>query len=298
MIARKYAEVFARSAQVSLEIAEREIVLTYALKILDEDGFLKNLAFKGGTCLRKCVYGKDTRFSMDMDFTHLGGSDPDDAILEIAEAFTKTSYGIAFKTNTEDFYVSNDKRSCGAHIRYSHEWNQGGFDLEFSFRERPSLPLVMMELKPQPYFKYLEFKPFPIPCFRFEELLAEKIRAASQRIRSRDLYDLFHAAEKPFNAPLIRALTVVKCWNVRHHFEPQRFFDKMRSGRQDWDDLARLIQRSRRIDPEKMIGTCERRYRFLREFTEDENQLVADARRHHLNRLPEKILSRLEFQRQ
>ena len=67
MIEQRYADLFTQGSQINVEIAEREIVLTYVLKILEDAGLLKTLAFKGGTCLRKCVYGKDTRFSIDLD---------------------------------------------------------------------------------------------------------------------------------------------------------------------------------------------------------------------------------------
>ncbi|MBI4677954.1 MAG: nucleotidyl transferase AbiEii/AbiGii toxin family protein [Elusimicrobia bacterium] len=66
MIEKRYADLFMQGAQVGFEVAEREIVLTYVLRILDDAGLLKSLAFKGGTCLRKCVYGKETRFSGDL----------------------------------------------------------------------------------------------------------------------------------------------------------------------------------------------------------------------------------------
>jgi predicted nucleotidyltransferase component of viral defense system len=43
------------------------------LKILSE-GVLKNLIFKGGTCMKKLFFGGSGRFSMDLDFTSAGVS--------------------------------------------------------------------------------------------------------------------------------------------------------------------------------------------------------------------------------
>lgn len=291
MIDERYADLFTLGSRVSREVAEREIVLTYVLKILDDSALLKTLAFKGGTCLRKCIYGKETRFSVDLDFTSVGAQAADDVILAMAEALGKPAYGISFEISMKDFYVVEDGRSCGANVKYRHAWSQGAFKLEVSLRESHSLPLQDMPLMPQPYFKHLEFKPFAVQSFQFEELLAEKIRASSQRLRSRDLYDLAKAAERPIKAPLIRSLAAIKCWNVGKAFEPERFLERLRSGKYDWDDLRQFVSKSERLDPERLVSACEKRYRFLLDLSEGEKRLIADAGRRRLKDLPRALLT-------
>lgn len=290
MIEQRYADLFVQGAQVGIAVAEKEIVLTYVLKVLEDAGLLKTLAFKGGTCLRKCVYGKETRFSVDLDFTSMSGQAADDVILDVVTALGKESYGLSFEVEPKDFYVSDDGMSCGAEVGYRHGWSQGTFKLDISLRETPSLPVEPLSLQPQLYFKYLEFKPFPIPCFRFEEMLGEKIRAASQRLRSRDIYDLAKAAERPINPHLIRALAVIKCWNVGKPFEPERLLGRLRADKYDWDDLRALVRRSEKIDSDRMIAACEKRYQFLLDLSANENRLIADAKRHHLRNLPRTLL--------
>lgn len=290
MIAEQYADLFTRGAQVSREVAEREIVLTYVLKILDDAALLKTLAFKGGTCLRKCIYGKETRFSVDLDFTSVGPQSADDVILATVEALGKSAYGLSFEIDMKDFYVADDGQSCGASVRYGHGWSRGTFKLEISLREAHSLPLHDLPLLSQTYFKQLEFKPFAIQCFQFEELLAEKIRASSQRIRSRDLYDLAKAAERPIKAPLIRSLAAIKCWNVGKAFEPERFLARLRSDKYEWDDLRQFVRKSERLEPERLVASCEKRYRFLLDLSEGEKRLIADSKRRQLKDLPRALL--------
>ncbi|OIO09346.1 MAG: hypothetical protein AUJ52_06625 [Elusimicrobia bacterium CG1_02_63_36] len=290
MIEKRYADLFTQGSQVGFEIAEREILLTYVLRILDDASLLKTLAFKGGTCLRKCVYGKETRFSVDLDFTNTSDQAADDVILDVVSALGKTSYGISFGVETKDFYVSDDGMSCGAKVGYRHSWAEGTFKLDISLRETPSLPVEPLALKPQPYFKYLEFKPFPIPSFRFEEMLGEKIRAASQRLRSRDVYDLAKAAERPINPRLIRALAVIKCWNVGKPFEPERLLGRLHAEKYDWDDLRALVRRSERVDPERMLAACEKRYKFLLELSDGERRMIGDSKRRKLKDLPSALL--------
>ncbi len=293
MIDQRYADLFANGSQVPLEIAEREITLTYVLKLFAEANILEKLAFKGGTALRKCIYGKETRFSLDLDFTRNdGGTDPDDLILQLVGLLKRSAYGIQFNIAIKDFYVADDRSSCGAMIHYRHDWHEAYFKLEISLRESPTFPLVSIPLKPQIYFKYLEFPAFSVSCLCFEELLAEKIRAASQRLRARDLYDLARAASKPLNMGLIRSLAVLKCWNVRDAFDPPKFFERIQSSKYDWDDLKQLIRRSEKIDPKRLIATCQKRYQFLGDLTRDEKEVIADAKRHYLKgALAKKILA-------
>lgn len=93
MIEQKFVSLYAREKKVNLLIAERSVVLTYLLRIL-EDASLSSIALKGGTCLRK-VYFKDmARFSLDLDFVSEDLAEPSEAILEVAEIIEGTHYGM------------------------------------------------------------------------------------------------------------------------------------------------------------------------------------------------------------
>ena len=114
MLQQKLVDWFARDANVSLPVAERDVVLTYVLRVLADVGLLERLIFKGGTCIRKVFLGRSGRFSEDLDFTAAGISEPDDLILAIAEAFDGRSYhGITYSVKTSDFYVREDGRRVG-----------------------------------------------------------------------------------------------------------------------------------------------------------------------------------------
>jgi predicted nucleotidyltransferase component of viral defense system len=77
----------AESGLRDIMIAEKEVVLTYMLQLLSTHGLLNQLAFKGGTCLRKMFVGSQGRFSTDLDFTSLQEHDHEDIILAMMEAF-------------------------------------------------------------------------------------------------------------------------------------------------------------------------------------------------------------------
>jgi predicted nucleotidyltransferase component of viral defense system len=71
----------AESGLRDIMIAEKEVVLTYMLQLLSAHGHLNQLAFKGGTCLRKMFVGSQGRFSTDLDFTSLQEHDHEDIAL-------------------------------------------------------------------------------------------------------------------------------------------------------------------------------------------------------------------------
>src|SRR5580692_6710157 len=61
--------------QIDADMAGQDIVLHYALALLNDAGLLGRdaqgtpgpLLFKGGTALRKCLFGSTGRFSQDID---------------------------------------------------------------------------------------------------------------------------------------------------------------------------------------------------------------------------------------
>ena len=207
MLDQKYVTFYARSRKVPLAVAERDVVLTYVLKVLSED-VLKNLAFKGGTCLKKMHFGGSGRFSMDLDFTSLSSS-IDELQTRLKQLLDKRShFGIEFRILEENVRKADDDfdQSYLAVLGYSHSWNSGEFMFEVSFREKPLLPLDELPLIDEMYFKYCEFPRFLLRCLRKEELLAEKLRAAYQRFRARDLYDLYLFADRHFDKSLVQIL--------------------------------------------------------------------------------------------
>jgi len=71
MIEKRSVQWYAADTGVDLDIAEREIALTYVLRIMADRGLLERLAFKGGTAIRKIYLGNLGRFSLDLDFTDM-----------------------------------------------------------------------------------------------------------------------------------------------------------------------------------------------------------------------------------
>ncbi|MBI1870482.1 MAG: nucleotidyl transferase AbiEii/AbiGii toxin family protein [Chlamydiae bacterium] len=292
MISRNIANLYARDNKVALDIAERDIVLTYALKFLEEKKWFDRIIFKGGTCLRKFYIGKIMRFSLDLDFTCIGKDNLDDLILEMADLFSCEYRGIRFSVGHKDFYVRDNGLSCGAMIRYSHSFHQSVFDIDLSLREPMLLSPVSRALVKVGYSRYLEFSAPTVPCLDLLELQAEKVRASYQRLRSRDIYDLAFLVEQPFDKELLRKLVVLKFWHVRGEFNPETYLVRLESGAYDWDDLRRLLRKDQKFDAKKILRKCTQGYRFLADLTSEEKKVLLDTKKHHESSLVKKLQAR------
>lgn len=230
MIADKFVDLYARNSGLRDKlVTERDVVLTYALRALLDTGVMDHLAFKGGTCLRRVVFGSSGRFSEDLDFTLHTDRRDDDVLTELVEVFNREHHGIAF--TFDEYYKTDDDTSFGGDVLYRHAWNDAGrFRLQVSLRERPTLTVSSKAMQHQAYLNYLEFEPFEVRSLEPIEMIAEKVRAAYQRAKVRDLYDLHRFSGTPFDAELLRRLAVLKLWQVRDPFDPEAFFTKLRRG--------------------------------------------------------------------
>ena len=280
MLTQPQLQRFAHESGIkNLEIVEKEVVLTYFLQLLSERGFLADVAFKGGTCIRKTWLGPNGRFSTDVDFTAMRQEkSAGDSVLELAEITAEPFHGIQFEIDVGDkgWYEADDSVSWGALPNYHHALGNGVLKLQVSNRETPTLPpdsRCQLEIS---YFKLLPFKPADLHCLRIEEILAEKIRATYQRNKPRDIWDLDNFADRPFHEPLIRKLVIIKLWQVRDSFSSDRWNAKLNNARAwDWDDLRQLV-RGGVPDPGQLLERCARRFAFLAEVNADEAALAAD----------------------
>ncbi len=270
----------AESGLRDIMIAEKEIVLTFLLQLLSERGLLDRFAFKGGTCLRKMIIGSQGRFSTDLDFTALEEHDHETIILDMMDAFAQPFHGLQFSIPDDSYYETQDALSWGVNPIYTHAWNGSGeseVKLQISRRETPTLATERRPQFEQSYFRQLPFAPAQITCLALPEIIAEKIRACYQRNKARDIYDLGMFATRPLDQPLIRRLVVLKLWQARDTFDPERLMKKFEEGRAfDWDDLSQLVRRTVAVDRETITADCVRGYHFLLDLTEEERQLAND----------------------
>jgi predicted nucleotidyltransferase component of viral defense system len=293
VLERRYVTFYARSSGVRLDIAERDVVLTYVLKVLYDSSVLQSLAFKGGTCLKKIYLSRTGRFSMDLDFTAVKTAALD-LQRRIKQVFDGGSYyDITFRIPEE---YSRLRESYGAIVEYSHDWNKGQFKLEVSFREKPILNVSFSRIKEELYFRYCEFKPFEVPCLKMEEVLAEKIRATYQRMSARDLYDLYLFADKSYDRELVKRLTVLKLWEASEPFDPDTFLLQVEQEQLSFSELRDLVRAGMLPSREDIVRAILDSYSYLKSLDDELGTIIRDSRTHRRYSLIEELKNRLSQQ--
>jgi predicted nucleotidyltransferase component of viral defense system len=274
----------ALSGARDISAIEIDVGLTYLLQLFHEKGLTEHLAFKGGTYLRKMVFGPRGRLSTDLDFTCRTDVSLDDLMMGLLEALGQPYHGLTFRFDkNKDWYLTED--GCAANPVLAHPGNLTGIKIKIqvSIRERPIRPVHAAPQVEQSYFKHLAFAPVAIPSLALEEVIAEKIRAASQRSKIRDLYDLSEIARRPLAKELIRALAVLKLWNSGGPgLDFGRFRARIESG-SDYDimDLKNLVRKDQNPDLAAMIVRVVGNFQFLGQMTQIERTLASDAARRH-----------------
>lgn len=256
LTANQLRQVAGRSGARDIGNIEIDVILTYLLQLFAEKGIMDHVGFKGGTMLRKMVFGPRGRLSTDLDFTSHSDIDAEDLMLMMLDALDRPYHGISFRFDREkDWYLTDE--GCAANPVCAHAENEKGvkIKLQVSMRERPVLPIRPMPQIALDYFNLLEFVPVAVPCLAFEEVVAEKIRAAAQRSKVRDLHDLSEIAVRVLNRDIIRSLAVLKLWNSDG---PNLDYDGFRAritdaGDYDVADLTALLRRDQRPDLDQLI---------------------------------------------
>jgi predicted nucleotidyltransferase component of viral defense system len=272
----------ARSGARDIGIIEIDVMLTHLLQLFHERGLTEHLAFKGGTFLRKMIFGPRGRLSTDLDFTCRTDISLDDLTLRLLDALGQPYRGLSFRFDrARDWYLTDD--GCAANPVLVHPDNLTGvrIKIQVSVREHPIRPVTAMPQLDQGYFPHLGFVPAAIPSLALEEVISEKIRAASQRSKIRDLYDLSEVARRPLPRDLIRALAVLKLWHsTGPGLDFEHFRSRIESGR-DYDlaDLRNLLRRDQSPDLAGMIARVLDNFQFLGQMTEIERALSVDLPR-------------------
>ena len=150
----------ARSGARDITNVEIDVILTHLLQLLNEHGLMEHLAFKGGTMLRKMVFGPRGRLSTDLDFTCRTNIHVDDLMLMLLESLGRPYHGIDFRFDKDkDWYLTAD--GCAANPVCLHADNERGIKvkLQVSTRERPILPVMPSPQVSQHYFRTVDVSP-------------------------------------------------------------------------------------------------------------------------------------------
>jgi len=177
MITRQQLELINhKTLKYPLQLAEKDYFLTLALKAIAESNIGKKLIFKGGTALHHC-YLEQYRFSEDLDFS------ADKNILnpnDVKNIFSDDPLFIIKKSFLSPATIKIEK------LQFTGPLIQpNSLKIEID-------RLQNVLLKPQTVnYNNVWGIEFNVTVMDIMEICAEKIRAASDRARYRDFYDLY-----------------------------------------------------------------------------------------------------------
>jgi len=99
---------------------------------------------------------------------------------------------------------------------------------------------------------------------------------------------------RPFDRDLVKKLIVIKCWNVRDPFNPDKFLSNIAEEQYDWNDLQRLVRKGDLPPKETVIEKVIGEYTFLKDLNKDLLKIIKDSKAHKERELVTKILGERE----
>lgn len=253
----------ARKHEVDPMIIDLDYAIGWALwGLFARPGPGHGLVFKGGTCLKKC-YIPEYRFSEDLDFTALPEFDHAQlrrGVTDSLEAASEAS-GIDFFVKPPSVRavsdgIGNETLEARCYFRAALDYGGSAPAIRFqvTLDESVCLPAEFRSIS-HAYSDGVELEDLRIPCYKLEEIMAEKIRALlGQRIYavSRDIYDLSRLLGRVADRQRLLDILPTKFWAKGLTLEPtsvNRLGERKAEYTTDWQrNLVRLVPARERPD--------------------------------------------------
>lgn len=261
-----------------LGFSELDMRLLNALNVIYSDKFLASrLYLKGGTAINKLYLQKTARLSVDLDFNSIGRKE--DVMAERNKVRDKIM--LLLREQDEDYIMKKKDTYEQTTIKVGYAPVFGPskqyMKLEISNIERfPVLGKAMKEFKVPDSEDIIKINTYVI-----EELIATKLRALYDRLKGRDIYDLYFLSSFDFDRIYVRKLVLYYFYRSKKIFDPKLFFknisDKFMSGRYV-DDVFTFIRADVPFSIDKGVERLLSSYSFLREFDDRDNDFLILAR--------------------
>jgi predicted nucleotidyltransferase component of viral defense system len=231
-----------RAHKYPLQVAEKDYFLALAVQIIAASQMGEKTVFKGGTAIHHC-YLPQQRFSEDLDFTSL------DKKLTMTEV-------VAVLESSGDFVVKKRYES-NATVKIERLVYQGILDQPGAIKvEIDRLQNVLLPAVERTYVNAYGIDA-TIKTMQMDEIVAEKVRAASSRVRYRDFYDLYLLLQEE-STDLERSLALVRQKEVRATIAPEEIRRNWEQASTQSDLDKRAIYRKTLVDDsaiEAMLAT-------------------------------------------
>jgi len=236
-LSKRELEVINRqNLKYPLAIAEKDYFLALVSKIIYDSSLRDKLVFKGGTALHHC-YLNQMRFSEDLDFTSLDRNIRLEDVKKIFEPYD-------FLEIKKD-YVSNATIKL-ERLTYSGPLGQpNSLKVEIDFIQNVILSAKELE------YKNVWKVDTKVKVMDIREIVAEKIRASSDRARYRDFYDLFQIF-KNNKIDLEEIVELIKQKEIRKPISQKSMLSNWKIAKQEKVGESQKIYYSEEVNDEEI----------------------------------------------
>lgn len=260
-------------------LAELDFRLVHILGVIAKDARLaERLYLKGGTAINKLYLRDLSRLSLDIDLNNIGSKDKvlserNEVIKLLAEAVHSQDSSYVLNVRKRRYEQTTIRASYPslADVPEQH------IKIEISHVERfPILPPVRKQLRlPGEGEVWLI-------TYRPEELIATKIRALYDRLKGRDIYDLWSVSHKlELDETVVRKLFLYYFYRGRKVFNPKLFFSRLEKAVKDntiADDAHGFIRPDVEFDIQKGASDVLKWLGFLDKLDEADSDFLLLAR--------------------
>jgi len=274
---------YAGENRVDIAVARQEVILTILLNRIFLHPHLRDaVALKGGTALRKLIFGSTGRFSEDMDFATLG-DDNDSIQTELIALLVNDEAAEMDGVRVLEFdFEQSMQGTVQAICEFRSERGEGHFELDITGGDgrRPLFTTIWQRPLHQTYFRQLGFDPAPIRRVETVEMIAEKVVSIHRRFENGNrkyIWDLWKWIQLPtaqVDVDLVRRLWPVRLWLDGQRWRGPGWFNRVEEFGFDWGRLRAMMPQGR-IDGRVIVN--ELRNRFSAWIDRDEHGLLMDA---------------------
>ncbi|MBU2565217.1 MAG: nucleotidyl transferase AbiEii/AbiGii toxin family protein [Candidatus Thermoplasmatota archaeon] len=225
MLRQRDFEQVQRDTGFNIDLLEKVYHLTRILCGIENSKTLRrNLTLKGGSALN-FLYLNMPRLSIDLDFNFTGTASKE-KMQVLRPKILKTIKNLSEKLGYKYELRSQSYIMARGYIRYeSIRGFKDRVKIEINFLDR--MP-VLGRINKKFSSSFPDIPAFSISTYRFEELIAMKIKAVMERMAVRDLYDLCEIRKQSFNINLARKLVVFYSCMTNKKLTKQMLMDKIR----------------------------------------------------------------------
>ncbi|MDQ2935790.1 MAG: nucleotidyl transferase AbiEii/AbiGii toxin family protein [Chloroflexota bacterium] len=242
-----------------------------------------SVALKGGTALRKLVFGSVGRFSEDMDFVTLVDNN-DGMQAELIGILIDEDAAARDGVRVLEFdFEQSGLGTVQAICEFQSERGPGRFDLDITGGEerQPLLGTISQRPLQQSYFGQLGFTPSPIRRLETVEMIAEKLVSVHRRYENRnpkDVWDLWkwtHLRAANDDMKRVEHLWPVRLWLDRQRWRGPGWFKRVEGFAFDWARLRTMLPQGRVAEGNAIVR--ELGQRLATWIDRDDHHLLEDA---------------------